>query len=206
MFMDCAFILFLSLAYLTGSIPCGAIISRIACGVDITTRGSRNIGATNVAREVGIKMGILTLAADSLKGYLPVAAAGVLYSGSFHPATVTAVAGLAALTGHQFSIFLRFRGGKGVSTALGVFLAICPLCILPGAAVFVCIVYLVDYVSVASMSAAACMPLFLALSGRPPIQWFSGLLMALLIIAAHRGNIARLMDRRERKWRNRHTN
>ncbi len=198
--MDYTFLSFIVFAYLFGSVPFGKIISRVTHGLNITKVGSGNIGATNVSRIIGLKWGLLTLLGDSFKGFAPVAAAGFLYNGYFQTGTLAAAAGLAAVVGHQFPVFLGFSGGKGVATALGVFLALCPVCVVPAALVFISVVYLVDYVSVGSMAAALCMPVFVTLSGALPVQILLSFVIAAMIIAAHHGNIARLLAGTENKW------
>lgn len=189
-------------AYLLGSIPFGKFIAEKAAHVDITQRGSKNIGATNVAREVGLKWGLLTLALDLLKGLLP-----VLLYGSRPPQDLPsaglAVVGLCALLGHQFSIFRRFRGGKGVATALGVFLGVNPLACLSALLVFLLTVYKWDYVSLGSILAACAMPPLLALFGSPPGIVVGSLAAAALIVLKHRENLQRLVSGTEAKWKNR---
>ena len=121
-------ILFALAAYLLGSLPFGRLIGQRVADIDITQRGSRNIGATNVARELGLKWGIFTLLLDVLNGFMP-----VFLFGLFFPdfGIGPSVMGLFALFGHQFSVFLRFRGGKGVATSLGIFLAIIKPKVIP---------------------------------------------------------------------------
>ena len=152
-------------AYLFGSIPFGKLIAGKVARIDITQKGSGNIGATNVARELGIKWGILTLVLDMLKGFVPVVLFACLApkAGIGHEIGLSVV-GLSALSGHQFSIFLKFRGGKGVGTALGIYLAISPLSCLSALLLFILIVYIWDFVSLASMTSAFSMPLY-ALAG-----------------------------------------
>lgn len=204
--MNVSWVLFIVGAYLAGSIPFGAFIARIVARIDITQHGSGNIGATNVARSVGLKWGILTLVLDALKGFGPAALfqshfGGV--DGGPAPALGLAAVALASLVGHQFSVFGRFRGGKGVATALGAYLAISPLACLAGLAVFIVVVRIWDFVSLGSMTAALLGPLlFWLLDGRGPII-LSGGIMALLICFQHRQNIRRLIKGTESKWRQR---
>ncbi|HDR15206.1 MAG TPA: glycerol-3-phosphate 1-O-acyltransferase, partial [Desulfobacteraceae bacterium] len=171
--------------------------------IDISTVGSGNIGATNVAREIGVKWGALTLILDCLKGLAPTAVAVTSYSGHFEPSTMAALSGLAALIGHQFSVFLKFKGGKGVATALGVFIVLCPVCVASALVVFVLLVYIPGYISLASMGASVCMPVFLIFSDAPDINTAAGFLIAGLIVLAHRDNILRLKQKQEPRWRNR---
>src|SRR5580704_14499969 len=150
-------LLILAIAYLLGSIPFGYLLVRIFRKQDIRTTGSGNIGATNVARSGAKGLGILTLLLDCGKAYLAVKIAQHLAPGNYGLAVAAAVA---AILGHVFPIWLGFRGGKGVATALGVFLALnwpSALCTL---AVFVVVFLLTRYVSLASIIAAATFPIF----------------------------------------------
>ena len=202
--MDRIWVFYFAGAYVLGSIPFGQIISRRVASIDITTRGSGNIGATNVARELGMKWGILTLLLDLLKGLVPVLVAmlhgpegGVL--GSCGPFIV----GLCALVGHQFSCFAKFHGGKGVATALGVYLVIWPLFTFLSLILFVGMVAKWSFVSLASMVAAVSVPIFLLVFGESRAAvLFSGI-MALLICLKHHENIKRLLKGEERKWKDR---
>jgi len=187
---------FIFFSYLLGSIPMGVIISSLIDGEDIRKVGSGNIGATNVYRVHGKKAGILTLIADALKGLLPTLA--VLLGLS--PAWVCTI-GLAAFLGHLFPIFLQFKGGKGVATALGVFLVIAPLPLLISIGVFVFLVYKFRYVSLASLSAAAVMPLLIGLLSAPDkkAHIIFAFIIALLIFFKHKENIKRLLNGEELK-------
>jgi len=166
-------------------------------GVDIRTTGSGNIGATNVSRTLGWKVGVLTLVGDCLKGVLPVLLA---YRLGFTEGWL-ALTGLAAFTGHIYTVFLRFKGGKGVATALGVFLALSPLSVLAALAVFGLVFWKWRYVSLASISAAAAMPLLVALIDRRGLIFLMSGLIALLVIWRHRENIQRLRLGTESKFK-----
>jgi glycerol-3-phosphate acyltransferase PlsY len=191
-------------SYLFGSIPFGKLIAMKVAHIDITQKGSGNIGATNVARELGIKWGILTLVLDMLKGFVPV----VLFAslgpqvGIGHEIGLSVV-GLSALSGHQFSVFLKFRGGKGVGTALGIYLAISPLSCIIALMLFILIVYVWDFVSLASMLSALAMPLLFALFGKAPPLVIGAVIAAALIVIKHKDNIQRLIKGNERKWTDR---
>ena len=189
-------------AYLLGSVPFGKLISKKVAHIDITSRGSRNIGATNVAREVGIKWGLLTLFLDILKGFIPVLlfAGYASQSASFQEYGPTAV-GLSALLGHQFSLFLNFRGGKGVGTALGIYLALSPLGSLLAILLFILIVIKWNFISLGSLSAAAAMPVLLAIFGKPLPVIMGAVIAATVICVKHVDNIHRLVRGEERKWR-----
>lgn len=195
--------LILALAgYLLGSIPFGLIFAKILGGKDVREHGSRNIGATNVSRVAGPLAGILTLFLDAAKG-----AAAVWLAARFsdHASIAMMFAGIAALIGHCFPFWLKFRGGKGVATALGIYLAICPLAALVAVVLFVLVVAFWRYVSLGSLTAAAAMPLltyFLWAPGHaPPLVITLGTLFAaILIFYKHDANLQRLVDGTEPKY------
>lgn len=189
-------------AYLLGSIPFGLLLSKLFGGGDVRKAGSGNIGATNVARVAGPLAGILTLALDAAKG-----AAAVWLAAHFanQSAAWMIGTGLAALIGHCFPVWLRFHGGKGVATAAGVFLMLCPLAMLGSVILFVLVVVFWRYVSLASMSAAAAMPLlvyfFWAPHHAPPlVVTFGALAAAVLVVYKHDANIQRLVEGREPRF------
>jgi glycerol-3-phosphate acyltransferase PlsY len=184
-------------AFLLGSIPFGRIIGQWVAGIDVTQRGSGNIGATNVARVIGLKWGFLTLFLDGLKGFLPVSLIALLLPQS---ETILALTGLTALLGHQYSVYLRFRGGKGFATALGVYLALSPAACLVSLLVFVITVYGWRYVSVGSMASSCVVPLILLVLGESSGLITVTLIMAALICINHRDNLRRLAQGQERKW------
>jgi acyl phosphate:glycerol-3-phosphate acyltransferase len=175
-------------AYLLGSIPTGFLIGLLS-GIDIRRAGSGNVGATNVARVVGKKKGLITLLADVAKGFIPVLLSSWLGLGL----TVMVLAALAAFLGHLYPVFLRFQGGKGVATALGIFLAAAPLASLILVLVFVLVAAMSRWVSLASMAAAGVTPLVLWLFSYPPLLVGLGFLVALLIVFRHWENIRRLI-------------
>ena len=192
-------ILFIFLTYIAGSIPFGSIISRKTAGIDITHKGSGNIGATNVAREIGIKWGLLTLLLDLIKGFFPVFIARNYISdveGLFLIST-----SLAVLLGHRFSLFLKFRGGKGVATAFGIFLALSPVSTLISLCAFVAAVYFFNYISLGSIVAACIMPLILSILNKPAALIITAFFTAVLILITHSGNITRIIKGEERKWK-----
>ncbi len=176
------------LAYLVGSLPVGLLLSRLK-GQDPRKVGSGNIGATNVMRASGKTLGALTLLGDILKGLLPTWLA--MRAGEAGP-LVAAVA-LAAFVGHLFPVYLAFRGGKGVATALGIFLALCPLAVLIDICVFVAVLYTWRYVSLGSLVAAALMPILLLAFRLPSPYVLLCLAMAILIFVKHGKNIGRLV-------------
>lgn len=186
--------------YLLGAVPFGLVIGRMA-GIDIRTEGSRNIGATNVGRVLGRKLGVLTLLCDCLKGLLPMAlAAQLLPEGQQRELTVV-LTGLAAVVGHMFPVYLQFKGGKGVATSLGVFLFLSPLAIAISLAVFVAVVAFSGFVSVGSLLTAALMPLWLYLLGASKTTIAMAAAVGLLIWIKHHENIDRLRHGREKTWK-----
>jgi acyl phosphate:glycerol-3-phosphate acyltransferase len=189
-------------AYLLGSIPFGLILAKLFGGTDVRKEGSGNIGATNVARVSGPLAGILTLLLDAAKG-----AAAVLLAGRYSndSAMWMMIAGLAALVGHCFPIWLKFKGGKGVATAAGVYLALCPLAFLGGLILFILVVGFWRYVSLGSISAALAMPLLMYFlwaphHASPPVITFGALAVAMLIVYKHDANLQRLVKGAEPKF------
>ncbi|CAN5771240.1 glycerol-3-phosphate 1-O-acyltransferase PlsY [soil metagenome] len=198
-------LLSIPLAYLLGSIPFGYLLVRVFRKEDIRALGSGNIGATNVARSGAKGLGIATLFLDALKGFVAVVLAQHLAVSAGFPAAfdIAALAALAAVIGHCFPIWLKFRGGKGVATALGVFFALVPaVTVLYLLIIFLIIVIPTRYVSLASIAAAAAFP-FLALPGAPvrtPILVTCYILIPLLIIVKHHQNIRRLLSGTESRF------
>ncbi len=188
------------LGYLAGTIPTGLIIG-FSRGVDVRTAGSGNIGATNVARVAGKKWGIITLVADVLKGLLPVLAATWLFSNSSVATLIIALTGFAAVAGHCFSVFLKFRGGKGVATAVGVFLGICPLSVLVAFAVFFLSMKKWRIVSVASLLSAAVVPPMIHIFCPGLYVETMAWAIAAVIWLKHRDNIERLLRGEEKTFR-----
>jgi acyl phosphate:glycerol-3-phosphate acyltransferase len=189
-------------AYLLGSIPFGLLLAKLFGGGDVRKAGSGNIGATNVARVVGLLAGILTLVFDTTKGAAAVWLAGRVTNES---ATWMMAAAFAVVLGHCFPVWLKFKGGKGVATALGVFLALCPLAAAGALLIFVMCVAYWRYVSLGSISAAAAMPLLIyflwAPRHAPPIIIDAGTLaIALLLIYKHDGNLQRLVEGTEPRF------
>ncbi len=188
--------LLLASGYLAGSVPFGLVVTRALAGKDVRAAGSGNIGATNVARVAGKKLGALVLALDALKGALPVWAALALAPGEpwLHAAT-----GAAAFLGHVFPLWLGFKGGKGVATILGVLAVLLPWSALAGGLAWAVLVALTRVSSVGSL-AGAVLAVAVAFATGPPTPYVA-LAVALLgaILFTHRGNIQRLLHRQERK-------
>jgi glycerol-3-phosphate acyltransferase PlsY len=183
------------LGYLLGSIPFGYWLVRVRSGGDVRAMGSGNIGATNVARTAGWSVGVATLVLDAAKGFFAVWLIGHFSDGNIR---FMMYAGVAAILGHVFPVWLGFSGGKGVATALGVFLMICWPAVAVAVAIFAVVVIFWRYVSLASVSAAAALPLFVyvlyAPGHAPPGAVSTGtMLAAVLVIAKHSENIERLM-------------
>ena len=195
----------LVVAYLIGSIPSGYLIVRATEGEDVREKGSGGTGATNVSRSAGKGAGILTLILDVIKGVFVVFLAGILSDGLFPFADWTiAFAGVLAILGHIFPVWLRFRGGKGVATALGVFLMLEPIVVVIALVVFAITFALTRYVSLASLVAISSITIaILALTLFDPFELpnaIAALLSAGLVIFAHRANIQRLIAGSEPKF------
>ncbi len=189
-------------AYLLGSIPFGLLLAKLFGGTDVRKAGSGNIGATNVARVVGPLAGTLTLVFDTAKGTAAVWLAGRVTDES---ATWMMLAALAVLLGHCFPVWLKFKGGKGVATALGVFLALCPIAAVSALLLFLLCVAYWRYVSLGSVAAAAAMPLLIyflwAPRHAPPVIVDVGTLaIALLVIYKHDANLRRLVEGTEPRF------
>jgi glycerol-3-phosphate acyltransferase PlsY len=183
-------------AYLVGAIPTGFLIARAFGVTDIRRSGSGNIGATNVLRTLGRLPAVLTLVGDIAKGYAAVSLAAAVGGGA-----VAAVGAgvVAAIAGNCWSVFLGFRGGKGVATGLGAFLRMVPWAVLPAVLVFVVITGTSRFVSLGSLMAALCVPLGAFLLGYPPAFAVAALLAAGIVFLRHRDNIARLVSGTERR-------
>jgi len=188
--------------YLLGSIPFGLLLGKLFGAKDVRQHGSGNIGATNVSRVAGPVAGILTLVLDTAKG---AAAVWIASRVSGQNATAMMLAGLAALCGHCFSIWLGFKGGKGVATGLGIFAALSPLAALCGVVVFALTFAFWRYVSLASLAGAASLPLLIYLlwaprHAPPLIIAFGTLAASALIFYKHRVNLQRLAAGDEPKF------
>ena len=184
------------IAYLLGSVPAGFILG-LRSGIDVRESGSGNVGATNVARVVGKRQGILTLIADTAKGFVPVILAMQL--GASLAAIV--LVGTAAFVGHLYPIFLKFKGGKGVATALGVFLGVAPIATLVLMALFAATALTSRIVSLSSIVAAVAAPVVFWLFYHPPLVIGMAAFIAVAITWRHRANIQRLMNGSEPRFR-----
>lgn len=188
----------LLLTYLVASFPFGLLVAQVCCGIDPRLEGSRNTGATNVARLCGTRYGVATLALDLAKGLVPVLVARAMSpSWSFVSLVL-----LAALAGHMYSVFLHGKGGKGVATTIGVFLAAAPLAALLASLCCVAVIAATGYVSAGSLVLALALPILCLLVGPAPL-FPAALITAVVIIWKHKENIARLRAGQEKPWRKR---
>lgn len=185
-------------SYLAGSIPFAMLAGKLK-GVDLSKQGSGNPGATNAIRVLGPAVGVPVLALDVLKGYLAVTAIAPLAGAGGEMARLAC--GAAAVLGHVWPVLLRFRGGKGVATAGGVFLGLAPAATGIAAAVFVVALLVGRWVSVASMAAAVALPVALAVRGASRALLVAGLATLVLVLLRHRANFARLASGTEGRVR-----
>jgi len=184
-----AFAVLFCLAYLVGSIPFGLIVSKVFYRVDVRQHGSGNVGATNVFRVLGKKAGVVVMVLDIMKGYLPAALAAALFS-PWYAIFIAA----APVVGHMHSVFLKGSGGKGVATGAGVVLALAPLAFVICFATWIAVIIFTRYVSVASLTVACLVPVLVILFRDPLPYEIAGVLLALIVWWAHRGNIRRLLN------------
>ena len=188
------------ISYLVGAIPFGVVLS-MHSGVDIRSEGSRNIGATNVGRLLGKKMGALTLLADIAKGFLPMFLAAQYLPDTDQKNLAIALCGAATVLGHMFPVYLAFKGGKGVATALGVFLFLAPKGVLFCLAVFAATVSLSGYVSVGSLLGALSVIPVLLFFKEPHWKLVLAVFVVVLIWVKHHQNISRLLRGEEKSWK-----
>ena len=199
-------------AYLVGSIPFSFLIVKLIVGKDVREHGSRNVGATNVARTAGKMPGVIALLLDIAKGYAVIVIARWIVAQPGWPfeagprpwqsqAFWVALAGLVAVLAHMFPVWLRFHGGKGVATATGVFLALDPLVVAGAILVFAIVVLVFRYISLGSIVSAASIPIFFRFLAHDAPFWHivMSIAIAFAVIAKHHSNIARLAQGSERK-------
>ena len=205
------------MSYLVGSIPSGVIVSRLFFGFDIRDKGSGNMGSTNVFRVLGVRWGIVVQLLDILKGVIAVAVVSQMFTGEmpftnrtpFEDATVVKlIAGATAVVGHIWSIFVKFRGGKGINTAAGMLVAIAPIDVGVALGFFLLTFFLSGYVSLGSMMAAVTLPSFMCfrynilhdnIPGYHTTIFFT-IGVSLLVIYTHRANISRLAHGTENRF------
>jgi glycerol-3-phosphate acyltransferase PlsY len=188
------------IGYLLGSIPFGFVIGKMV-GADVRKKGSQNIGATNVSRVLGKKLGFLTLVCDCLKSIVPMIIAVKVLPESDTKELVVAATGVMAVVGHMFPLYLKFRGGKGVATGLGVFLYLSPAAIGLSLLVFIGSVALSGFVSVGSLLASGLIPLWLYILGASKATIIAASFIAVLIWLKHHENIGRLIRGEEKSWK-----
>lgn len=183
------------IGYLIGAIPVGLVLTQRLRGVDLRQAGSGNPGATNAYRTAGLAAALLVMGADVVKGAGTVVLASRLFDGAAAPVA----AGVAAVLGHAYPVWLRFRGGKGVATAAGVFAVLTPWACALAAAVFVTTVWVTRYVSLGSVVATAALPPLALVTGAPVVVVAGGVVATMVIILRHRPNLARLHAGTERR-------
>jgi glycerol-3-phosphate acyltransferase PlsY len=187
-------VLLVAAAYLIGSVPFALILARRLGTGDLRRIGSGNLGAANVLRTSGVRAGLTVMLLDIAKG-----AGSVMLVQRFDPGPVTAAAGLAAIVGHVFPVWLRFRGGKGVATACGVFSVLTPQAVFPALAVFLSVVWITRYISVGSILASVALPPIAYATGSPPAVLAAAIAAAMLIVVRHRTNLARVLAGTEQR-------
>lgn len=197
-------ILWLGASYLVGAFPTSFLVSRMFAGIDLRRHGSGNLGATNLYRVLGWKYAIPVALVDIAKGLIPVAVFAPLVSSS---ELFALGCGVAAILGHVFSVFVQFKGGKGVATAAGVMLGLTPIALGIAAAVWALVLLLTGYVSLGSIAAAMVLPFAVYLVERPTrleLVWVDAVI-ALGVILLHRRNIQRLLNGTEGRFGRRAT-
>lgn len=194
-------VLWLLAAYLLGATPTSYIAGRLGRGLDLREHGSRNLGATNVFRVLGWRYAIPVALVDIAKGVVPVALFGAWAHG---PAWLPVALGGAAVVGHMYSPYVAFRGGKGVATAGGMFLALAPLAVAIAVPVWAVLLWLTGFVSLSSIVAVATFPVWVRLTvPAAPYTLWTSVVLAVLIVFAHRSNIRRLLAGTENRFRTR---
>jgi acyl phosphate:glycerol-3-phosphate acyltransferase len=194
-----ALIASVAIGYLLGSIPFGLLITRLGGATDPRTIGSGNIGATNVLRTGRRELALLTLLLDAAKGAGAVALVGAIWPEPLPPGLPQIVAGIAAFLGHVYPVWLRFRGGKGVATLLGLALALAWPCGVAFILVWIGAFAATRHSSVGGMAAAIVVPVAAAIMNRPDLT-LAFLLLTLLVLWKHRGNLERLLDGTEPRF------
>ncbi len=188
-------LLMILIAYLVGSIPSGLILGKWIWNTDLREHGSHNIGATNTYRTLGIKPALLIFACDALKGVFGVWLGGYLIGSPI----ALLLGGICTIIGHNWPIFLKFRGGRGVATGLGVIAMLVPTVTAIVFAIWAAIVYFTKYVSLGSVVAAACVPILMFVFGEQFEFLCFGIVAALFVIVRHKANIVRLLNGTELK-------
>jgi glycerol-3-phosphate acyltransferase PlsY len=182
------------LAYLVGSVPFALLVARRR-GIDLRVAGSGNVGAANVLRTAGAGAAVAAMTLDALKGAAAVLVAQRLTSGAATPVA----AGIAAMVGHVYPVWLRFHGGKGVATAVGVFVILTPLALAAASALFVVVVWLTRYISLGSVVAALVLPVLSVGTGSSVVVTIGSTLAAAIVVHRHRANLVRIVAGTERR-------
>ena len=185
-----------TLAYLVGSVPFAFLLARRR-GIDLRRVGSGNVGAANVLRTSGVRTAVIAMGLDVVKGVVAVVMAQRLAGGSGSAAPMAA--GLASVFGHIYPVWLRFRGGKGVATAAGVFAVLTPVALACASGAFVLAVWITRYISVGSVIGALTLAVVALVTGAPEVVEVGSAIVALLILHRHRANIARVLAGTERR-------
>lgn len=194
--MNSLYYLLIPLAYLVGSFPSAYVAGRLFAGIDITQHGSGNVGGTNALRVLGPGPAIGVALVDVLKALLPTIWAQQLFEGNAWPTLLVAVA---AVLGHNFSVFLRGRGGKGIATTIGASIALFPLAIATAIGIAIVVIALTRYVSLGSLCLVLLLPVLLRLYGASASEIWFAVLLAVLGIYRHRANVSRLLSGTENK-------
>ena len=189
------------ISFLFGSIPTGYLITKKICGIDIRTKGSGNIGSTNVKRIVGTKISIITQTIDVLKGVMPVVL-GISLSRIIKlpvsPNTYLSIIAIATILGHDYTPFLKFKGGKGVNTTLGVFIFIAPIPTLSGLAVYFILRLFISIVSIRSIAIGITIPIMCIITKLHISIIISTIIDCALIVFRHKDNLLRLLEKEEK--------
>ncbi|MEX0907635.1 MAG: glycerol-3-phosphate 1-O-acyltransferase PlsY [Gemmatimonadota bacterium] len=191
--------LLVAAAYLIGAFPTSHVVARTLHGIDLRQHGSGNLGATNAFRVLGWRAATPIFVADIIKGFGPTWFFPLL-DGSTDPLWALAY-GTAAIIGHVFSVYVGFRGGKGVATGAGVFLALAPVAVLIGFGIWTAVVFATGYVSLGSVVAAAALPVLVASTRAPTAVLLLSVAVGLFVVVAHRSNIRRLLHGEENRFR-----
>ncbi|HHV43856.1 MAG TPA: glycerol-3-phosphate 1-O-acyltransferase PlsY [Firmicutes bacterium] len=184
-------------SYLMGNILTGPLVARYRTGIDLRQVGSRNVGATNVARSLGIRLGFLVLFLDALKGFIPLFVARLLNQSD----VVLAIAAVAVVLGHDWPVFARLQGGKGVATSLGVLVAIAPKVALVLTLIWLLVVYFSRFVSLGSLVVAVLLPFTMLVFRMSTAYVVAGAILGIMAIVRHWSNIQRLRDGSELKFK-----
>jgi len=182
-------------SYLIGAIPMGYIIGKVFYKTDITKKGSGNIGFANVAQYLGLKAAFVVFLLDFAEGFLAV----LIFKLIFHDPLISAVSAFTVVFGHDFSVFMKFKGGKGASTTYGALAALAPLPTLFGAFTFFIVLWIKKYISLSNLISIGMIPIYMVLLNTPIYYTVSAMLLALLLVYTHRVNIANLFSGQEIK-------